>query len=71
MLARNVYKVVFRPKVTVFETTSGHRKDFDFFHCFFQASDKETLICLWVCIIINATFATLMAIYYQSVYNLL
>jgi len=48
MLARNVYKTVFRPK----------------------ASEGEVLKVLWVLILINCTIATVMAITYQSVYNL-
>eukprot|EP00094_Tigriopus_californicus_P002563 TCALIF_02476-PA protein Name:"Similar to SLC5A7 High affinity choline transporter 1 (Homo sapiens)" AED:0.13 eAED:0.13 QI:0/0.8/0.72/0.90/0.7/0.81/11/202/566 len=48
MLARNVYKTIFRPK----------------------ASEKEILIVLWCCIVINAFIATTMAIKYQSVYSL-
>lgn len=38
---------------------------------FFQASEKEILIVLWCCIVMNAFIATGMAIKYQSVYNLL
>jgi len=48
MLARNVYKTVFRPK----------------------ASEREVLYVLWVCIVINCSIATAMAIHYGSVYYL-
>ena len=44
---------------------------FSYKRTFFQASDLEVLIALWIFISFNATLATLLAIFYHSVYNLL
>ena len=78
MLARNVYKTVFRPKVSkilvTFDRTSIFSKgliEVSRHIPFFQASEGEVLKVLWVLILINCTIATVMAITYQSVYNLL
>ena len=38
---------------------------------YFQASEKQVLIALWALICVNCAFATILAITYTSIYELL